>query len=117
MILSVAPVATRLGDGDGVDIPVGRIVLALLACILIAFFAIILLRERLRGGEAASWLRRLTPKRGVIDVVEVRRLSVYAEIGVVRHDGREYLMLLQAGANTILRETDVPVLPQPERLT
>lgn len=104
MILLADQAVGRLGGGTGVDIPVGRIVIAFLICIAIAVLAILLIRQRMGKGDLAGWLRRVTPRGGVIDVVEVRRLSMHAEIGVVRHDGREYLLLLQAGSSHVLRD-------------
>jgi hypothetical protein len=107
MILLAAQAAGRLGGGAAVDVPVGRIVVAFLICALIAFLAILLIRQRTGRGDLAGLLRRVTPGRGAVEIVEVRRLTMHADIGLVRHDGREYLLVLQAGSNTLLRERDV----------
>ena len=104
MILLADQAVGRLGGGGGVDLPVGRIVIAFLICIAIAVLAILLIRQRMGKGDLAGWLRRVTPRAGMIDVVEVRRLSMHAGIGVVRHDGREYLLLIQAGSGQVLRD-------------
>lgn len=109
MILLADQAVGRLGGGTGVDIPVGRIVVAFLICIAIAVLAILLVRQRMGKGDLAGWLRRVAPRAGVIEVVEVRRLSMHAEIGVVRHDGREYLLLLQAGSGQVLRDRALDV--------
>lgn len=104
----------RLGGG-GVDLPIGRIVVAFLICIVIAFLAILLIRQRMGKNDLPAILSRMTPRGQVIEVVEVRRLSMHAEIGVVRHDGREYLLLLQPGSSQVLR--DQPVAPASEEAT
>ena len=104
MILLADQAVGRLGGGTGVDVPVGRIIVAFLICIAIAVLAILLIRQRMGKGDLAGWLRRVGPRAGVIEVVEVRRLSMHAEIGVVRHDGREFLLLVQAGSSQVLRE-------------
>lgn len=104
MIWVVAAAATRLGGGGAPDIPVARIVLAFLLCIAVAALAILLLRQR---GAPLAWRRRLGDAGGAIEIGEVRRLTLHADIGVVRHGGREYLLLVQAGAASVLRERDV----------
>ena len=99
--------AGHLGGG-GVEIPVVRIVVSLIACLVIAVLAILFLRQRgdtpLRANFAG-----LSARRGAIDVVEVRRLSLHGDICLVRHDGREYLLLVQAGDSRVLRECDLAV--------
>lgn len=103
MILLADQAVGRLGGG-GVDVPVGRIIIAFLICISIAVLAILLIRQRMGKGDLAGWLRQVGPRAGVIEVVEVRRLNMHADIGVVRHDGREFLLLIQAGSSQVLRE-------------
>lgn len=105
LLATAGSAATQhLGGGAALDIPVGRIFVAFVICALIALLAILLIRQRSGRGDLAGWLRRVAPGRGVIEVVEMRRLSLHADIGVVRHDGREYLLLLQAGSHRVLRE-------------
>jgi hypothetical protein len=98
--------AGHLGGG-GVDIPVGRILISLIACLMIAALAILFLRQK-GGKDLRLTLGRLSPRRGAIEVVETRRLSLHGDICLVRHDGREYLLLVQAGDSRILREGDAP---------
>ena len=98
--------AARLGGG-GVDIPVGRILISLIACLMIAALAILFLRQK-GGKDLRLTLGRLAPRRGEIDVVEVRRLSLHGDVCLFRHDGREYLVLVQAGDSRVLRERDLP---------
>lgn len=102
-----AAVANRLGGG-GVDIPVARILLSLIACLIVAVLAILFLRQRGGKIDLRGSLGRLAAGRGAIDVVEVRRVSLNGDICLIRHDGTEYLILVQAGASTILREQSTP---------
>lgn len=108
MMMLLAQATGRLGGGSAVDIPIGRIVAAFAICALVAFLAILLIRQRTGRGDLAGFLRRVTPGRGNIEVVEVRRLTMHADIGLIRHDDREYLLVLQAGATHVLRERDLP---------
>jgi len=107
MILLAGQTVNRLGSGSAVDIPVGRIVIAFLICVGIAFLAILLIRQRMGRNDLSGWVRRIGARSGAIDVVEVRRLSVQSEIGLVRHDGREYLLLLQGNSSRVLREREI----------
>ena len=107
MILLADQTVNRLGGGSAIDIPVGRIVVAFLICVAIAFLAILLIRQRMGRGDLGGWLRRMSARSSAIDIVEVRRLSVQSEIGLVRHDGREYLLLLQGNSSRVLREQEV----------
>ena len=103
---NAASAAGHLGGG-GVDIPVGRILISLLACLMIAALAILLLRQK-GGKDIRLTLGRLSPRPGAIEVVEARRLSLHGDVCLVRHDGREYLLLVQGGDSRVLRERDVP---------
>jgi hypothetical protein len=100
-----AATAGHLGGG-GVDIPVLRIVMSLIACLIIAVLAILFLRQR-SGRPLRFDFSALKTRGGAIDLVEVRRLSLHGDVCVVRHDGREYLLLVQAGDSRVLRERDV----------
>ena len=102
-----AVVANRLGGG-GVDIPVARIFASLVACLLIAVFAILFLRQRGGKSDLRASLGRLAARHGEIEIVEVRRVSLNGDICLVRHDGCEYLILVQVGTSTLLRERPVP---------
>lgn len=100
--------AARLGGGGAPDVPVMRIVLAFVLCAAIALLAVLLLRQRIGAGRGtAGWWRGVTPATGAVEVQEVRRLTLHADVGVVRHAGREYLLLVQAGNAVVLRERDV----------
>lgn len=114
MIVVFAQATGRLGGGGAVAIPFGRIAVAFLMCALIAVLAILLIRQRTGRGDVAGWLRSASPRRGAIEVVEVRRLTMHADIGLVRHGGREYLLVLQAGRTSVLREIETPADGPPD---
>lgn len=100
--------AGRLGGGEPPDVSIARIVSALVICVIIAILAALLIRQR--GGRIAA--RRLLG--GVefgsraIKVMETRRLSQHADACLIRYDGREYLLLLQAGNAQVLSGKPLP---------
>lgn len=108
MILSLLAAAStvaggRLGGGAPLEVPVLRILAALALCLMVATLVLLLLRRwGSGGGGGTQWLSRLSPAPRAIDVVEVRRLGLHADIGLVRHAGAEYLLLLQGGSATVL---------------
>jgi len=104
VILLADQVAGRLGGGGAVDVPLGRIVFAFLLCIVVAALAILLIRQRMGKGDLNGWLRRVAPGKGAVEIVEVRRVGMHADIGVVRYGGREFLLLLHAQRPSVLRE-------------
>ncbi len=94
----------QLASGGDLNISLGRIVLALLLCIGIAVVAAIIIK---RGGGQFNWARwhrslsELAPERRM-RVVEARRISVHADLCLVRCDAREYLILSSATAQQVL---------------
>ena len=97
--------AQRLGGGTASDISVGRIVAALVLCVIAAVLAILLLK---RGGGRIDFagltsFRKLAVARR-IDVVETRRISQHADLCLVRCDGQDYLILTAQGQQSVLRE-------------
>jgi hypothetical protein len=102
----------RLGGGQPLEVSLGRIVAALVICIIVAVLAALLIRQRAGKIDLYALFGRLQSRPRAIEVVETRRLSPHADICVVRHSGREYLLLLLAGDARILSEQ--PVARQPE---
>lgn len=94
----------HLGGGGSLDISLGRIIASLVICIIIAVLAILLIRQRGGRGDLAAMFARLQPQARAIEVVETRRLSPHADICLVRHDGRDYLLVLQQGSMQVLRD-------------
>lgn len=97
----------RLGGGQPLEVSLGRIVAALVICIIIAVLAALLIRQRAGKLDLYALFGRLQSRPRAIEVVETRRLSPNADICVVRHSGREYLLLLLAGDARILSEQAV----------
>jgi hypothetical protein len=94
----------RLGGGGSLDISLGRIIAALVICIMIAVLAILLIRQRGGRADLTALFTRLQPQARAIEVIETRRLSPHADICLVRHDGRDYLLILQQGSMQVLRD-------------
>lgn len=102
-----APVhAQRLGGGSTPEVSVVRIIGALVLCLFIAGLAILYLRQRQGKGFPPAF-SRLIHANPQIDVREVRRLTVQHSLGLIRHDGHEYLLLLSPGDSILLRERPV----------
>jgi hypothetical protein len=94
----------RLGGGQPLDVSLGRIVIALVIAVIVAALAILLIRQRAGKIDLAALFARVELRPRAIYVVETRRLSPHADICLVRHDDREYLLLLLAGRAQVLRE-------------
>ena len=104
---ALATARQGLGGGDALGVSLARIVAALAVCLIVAVLAILLLRQRSGKTDLARFFAPMTSARRSIEVVETRRLSPHADICVVRHNRQEYLLLLLAGAATILSQTAV----------
>lgn len=94
----------RLGGGSDLGVSLGRIVAALLICILVALLAILLIRQRAGKTDLRAIFSRFELRPRAIEVVETRRLSPHADLCLVRHGGTDYLLLLMAGAVEVLNE-------------
>lgn len=116
-LLAAAPALAgggRLGGGQPLEVSFGRIVAALVICIIIAVLAALLIRQRSGKLDLYAWFGRLQSRPRAIEVVETRRLSPHADICVVRHSNREYLLLLLAGDARILSEQPVALPTEAE---
>lgn len=105
----------RLGGGGALNLSLTRIVMSLILCLMLAALAAFALK---RGG---GWIdvKRLRglivtlPVQRRIEVIETRRASQYADICLIRCDGREYLVLSSQEQQLVLRETEcAPPAPQ-----
>lgn len=104
--------AHRLGGGGDVGVSLGRIVAALLICIIVAVLAALLLRQRAGHQDLSRLFSRFDLRARAIEVVETRRLSPHADICLVRHGGKDYLLLTMAGAAQVLSETPTNIQTQ-----
>lgn len=110
--------AQQLGRGEDIGVSIWRVLGALLFCLLLAFAAIAVIRRK-GGGRidlaalTTQWRARAERPRRRIEVLESRRLSQHADICLVRHDEREYLLLLSASQMQTLSEGDRPARPDP----
>lgn len=110
-----APVALahpgRLGGGGSLDLSLTRIVMSLVLCLMLAALAAFALK---RSGERIDFKRMrgliaALPAQRRIDVIETRRISQYADVCLLRCDGREYLVLCAQQQQLVLRETECPI--------
>jgi hypothetical protein len=104
--------AGHLGGGQPLEVSLGRIVSALVICIIIAVLAVLLIRQRSGKIDLYALLGRMHVRPRAIEVVETRRLSPHADICLIRNAGREYLLLLLAGNAQVLREAPVEAHPE-----
>jgi len=104
LLAAAAPAfAQRLGQGTGTEVPIWRVLAALLLCLALAVAAAILLRRRLGGGArpvAFGGSRRL-------QLVETLRLSHQVDLCVVSCDSAEFLIASTPHGATLIN----PQLP------
>lgn len=91
-----------LGGGEALHVSLWRIVIALLVAVLLIVLAALLIRQRGGKIDSGNLFGRVRLRPREIDVVETRRLSAHADICLVRHQHREYLLLLGEGHGRVL---------------
>ncbi len=96
MIATAAAGSARLGGGSEVEIPWLRIVMALILCAMVAVLVVLWLRRR------SGWRMPGLARQARIEVIESRRLNQYAELSLVRVQGREYAILSGTQAHRVL---------------
>ena len=106
--------ARGLGGGEDFQVSLSRIVLAFLICIAVAVLAILLIRQRAGKGDLQALFSRVELRQRAIQVVETRRVSQHGDICLVRHAGREYLLVVLAGHTHVLNERDIDIASQRE---
>lgn len=105
LVTMLAAAPARLGGGGALDVSLGRIVSALLICLLLAGGVAWLLK---RGGGRIDWAA-LKPLNAVparrIAVIETRRISAHADICLFRCDDEDFLILSSATTQHVLRRS------------
>ena len=106
--------AQTLGGGEGPDISIWRVLLALLFCLLVGLLVIWFLHARQMGGKAAS--KSLLKKFSLadkathvreIEIIDMRKLNPHFDACLVRCRGQEYFILLGTQGATILSDSAV----------
>lgn len=98
--------AQQLGGGGAPNISLVRVFLALLVCLIVAVLAVLLLRQKIKGGALPlfSKLGSTTPR---IKLVETRRIAPQSDLCLVQCDREEYLLLIVPGGASVLNRTPV----------
>jgi hypothetical protein len=104
LLLAGPAFAQRLGQGEGAEVPVWRVLIALLLCLGLAVAAAFVLRRRLGGPGPAGFGRT---KR--LQLVETLRLSHQVDLCVVACDGGEFMVAATPHGATLIK----PDLPAP----
>lgn len=102
----------KLGGGGDIELPLGRLVIGLALCALVAFVAVLLLkRYQANGRLPLSFAQRSagagSPARR-IRVLETHRLSQHADLCRFVSSDTEYLVIVSQGGALVLKETPAP---------
>jgi hypothetical protein len=103
--------AQQLGGARPVEVPVIQLVAGLALCSLAAFAAIAVMKKR-AGAAFPSLFKWKLPgaiPAGSIKVLETHRLSVHADLCRFTAADREYLVIVSAGAVTVLRDEPLSI--------
>lgn len=104
--------AAQLGGGSAPSVPIIRILAALVLCALVALAIVIAIRLRTGGGQGdlsfRHWRRLGAFAPAQIIVVESRRLSVHADVCLVRCNGQDYLIACGASGIVVVDQSDSP---------
>lgn len=110
-----AALASVLGQASSPAVPWGRILAALIISLMIALAAILWVKRTGGSGGgrfatlSAVFIKKLPARE--IDIVETRRISPHADICLVRHGGRDYLLAVSAHELIVLNESDQAAQP------
>lgn len=104
-------VAQRLGGAEETGISVLRILAALVICLAAAVALIFVAKGRGGWRQTTFDFRALINRKSRIAVVEVRRISSYAEISVIVCDGIQYVILSGSSGQQILDRNDQAMSP------
>ena len=97
---AMAAESPALATGQGVEIPVVRMLLALVVCVAVCWGVLLFLKTQQRlEAPGSAWVKAFRGARpkAKIAVVESRKVSTYAEVSLIECDGRRYLVASAAG--------------------
>lgn len=105
--LAAAPAAAqRLGQGTGTEVPIWRVLGALVLCLGLAAAAAVILRRRLRGPGPMAFGRARR-----LQLVEILRLSHQVDLCVVSCDGGEFLVAATPHGAALIKDGLAPPAP------
>lgn len=107
--------AAPLATGGGFELPLLRLVLGFLFCVMVAVLAAIALKRGMINLPAnVKGLALFAPRPREIQVREARRVSTHAEVCAITWRGRDYLFVVgPSGAVTVLETRDSAPEPSP----
>lgn len=108
--ITAAPLhAQQLGGGGGIEVPLLRMVAALVVSLGAGLALALLLRRRgARLPARLKWLEGVV-RPGRIELVETRRIATQAELSLVRCEGQEYLILSGPGTAQVIKQRPVAI--------
>jgi len=106
--------AQALAGGGGPDISVFRVIFAFVTAAAAAFGLALFLRARsghtIVPADLARWVKLPVASRQ-IEVLETRRISVHADLCLIRNNGSEWLLACGPAGITILRSCNTSTPP------
>jgi len=106
LTISSAADAQRLGGAAEADISLVRVFLALFFCLIVAAFAVFLIRQRY-GGRMPAMFTRMGSTTARLRLVECRRIAPQSDLCLIECDDREFLLLISPGSALVLKEQPV----------
>ena len=106
LTISSAADAQRLGGAAEADISLVRVFLALFFCLIVASFAVFLIRQRY-GGRMPAMFTRIGSTTARLRLIECRRVAPQSDLCLIECDDREFLLLISPGSALVLKEQPV----------
>jgi flagellar biogenesis protein FliO len=103
LTISSAADAQRLGGAADTDISMVRIFLTLFFCLIVAAFAVFLIRQRY-GGRMPAMFTRIGSTTARLRLIESRRIAPQSDLCLIECDDREFLLLISPGNALVLKE-------------
>jgi hypothetical protein len=115
LALPAQALAAPLATGGGFELPLLRLVLGFLFCVMVAVLAAIALKRGMINLPAnVKTFALFAPRPREIQVREARRVSTHAEVCAITWRGRDYLFVVgPSGAVTVLETRESASEPPP----